>query len=160
MLEDQESATKRQFFDYICTSYRYFLAGDDARWVWTCGWVCLCAFAVCMAWYGQCVDGGLCTIVRVPVSAHLCSHIYRVGQNRIYTPYIYAVYDRIFDDFPAKNAVYKLYTLYIWFWPTLHLYERCRAGQERIRTPVVSRMVYIPVGKHADLATEQYAYMR
>eukprot|EP00967_Tisochrysis_lutea_P044730 scaffold54285_cov22-Tisochrysis_lutea.AAC.1 len=30
LLEDQESATKRQFFDYICTSYRYFLAGDDA----------------------------------------------------------------------------------------------------------------------------------
>ncbi|KAF5837128.1 HEC/Ndc80p family-domain-containing protein [Dunaliella salina] len=27
LLEDQESATKRQFFDYICTSYRYFLAG-------------------------------------------------------------------------------------------------------------------------------------
>jgi len=31
LLEDQESATKRQFFEYICTSYRYFLAGDDAR---------------------------------------------------------------------------------------------------------------------------------
>jgi len=31
IMEDQESATKRQFFEYICTSYRYFLAGDDLR---------------------------------------------------------------------------------------------------------------------------------
>lgn len=30
-LEDQEAATKKQFFDYICTSYKYFLAGDDMR---------------------------------------------------------------------------------------------------------------------------------
>jgi hypothetical protein len=55
-----------------------------------------------------------------------CMHA-RVGQNRIYTPYmtvylmislpkilyIYTVYDRIYGDFPAKN------TLYVWFWPTL-----------------------------------------
>jgi len=33
----------------------------------------------------------------------------RVGQNRIYTPYIYTVYDRIFGDFPAKNTVYTSY---------------------------------------------------
>jgi len=31
-------------------------------------------------------------------------HKNRVGQNRIYTPY-----DRIFDDFPAKNTVYTPY---------------------------------------------------
>ncbi len=31
VLEDPESATKRQFFDHICVSYAYFLAGDDAR---------------------------------------------------------------------------------------------------------------------------------
>lgn len=31
IMEDQESATKRQFFEYICTSYRYFLGGDDLR---------------------------------------------------------------------------------------------------------------------------------
>jgi len=31
-------------------------------------------------------------------------------------PYIYTVSDRIFGDYPAKNTVY---TLYIWFWPTL-----------------------------------------
>ena len=30
--------------------------------------------------------------------------------------YIYAVYDRILDEIPAKNTVY---TPYIWFWPTL-----------------------------------------
>jgi len=30
----------------------------------------------------------------------------RVGQNRIYT---YTVYDRIFGDFPVKNAVYTPY---------------------------------------------------
>jgi hypothetical protein len=28
------------------------------------------------------------------------------------------VYDGIFDDFPAKNAVYKPY-IPMWFWPTL-----------------------------------------
>lgn len=33
MMEDQEAATKRQFFEYICTSYKYFLAGDDMRCV-------------------------------------------------------------------------------------------------------------------------------
>jgi len=30
--------------------------------------------------------------------------IYRVGQNRIYTPY-----DRMYGDFPAKNTVYTPY---------------------------------------------------
>ena len=64
-------------------------------------------------------------------------------------PYIYTVYDRILGDFPAKNTVYtpykcrvgqnpvymhhiwpyiwwfpcqkyRIYTVYIWFWPTLH----------------------------------------
>jgi len=33
--------------------------------------------------------------------------MYRVGQNRIYT---HTVYDRIFDDFPARNTVYTPYT--------------------------------------------------
>jgi len=32
------------------------------------------------------------------------NHIFRVGQNRIYTPY-----DRILLDFPAKNTVYTPY---------------------------------------------------
>ena len=31
MLEDQEAATKKQFYEYICTSYRYFLSGDDLK---------------------------------------------------------------------------------------------------------------------------------
>ena len=40
-------------------------------------------------------------------------HISRVGQNRIYTPYmtVYLV--------PCQN--YRIYTVYIWFWPTLHI---------------------------------------
>jgi len=46
----------------------------------------------------------------------MACHMSRVGQNCIYT-----VYDRIFGDFPAKNAVYTPYTVYIWFWPTLHM---------------------------------------
>jgi hypothetical protein len=32
--------------------------------------------------------------------------MYRVGQNRIHTPY--TVYDHIFGGFPAKNTVYTL----------------------------------------------------
>jgi hypothetical protein len=35
-------------------------------------------------------------------------------------PYIYTVHDRIFGDFPAKK--YRIYTVYIWFWPTLFIY--------------------------------------
>jgi hypothetical protein len=46
--------------------------------------------------------------------------VIRVGQNRIG---IYTVYDRIFVDFRAKNAVYTpyiyIYIYYVWFWPTL-----------------------------------------
>jgi hypothetical protein len=48
-----------------------------------------------------------------------CQHalwsVVRVGQNRIYTPYniwspyMVSVYDRIFGDFPAKDAVYTPY---------------------------------------------------
>jgi hypothetical protein len=34
------------------------------------------------------------------------------------TVYIYTIYDRIFDDFPAENTVYTPY-IYIWLWPTL-----------------------------------------
>ena len=37
-------------------------------------------------------------------------------------PYIYTVYGRIFGDFPAN------YTMgpYIWFWPTLFIFESNR----------------------------------
>jgi len=35
-------------------------------------------------------------------------------------PYICIVYDLIFGDVPAKNIVY-IYTVYICFWPTLHM---------------------------------------
>ena len=47
--------------------------------------------------------------------------MYRVGQKRIYTPYmtvymvislLYTIYDRVFGDFPAK--VFRLYTVYIY----------------------------------------------
>ncbi len=31
VLDDPDAATRRQFFEFICTSYRYFLAGDDPR---------------------------------------------------------------------------------------------------------------------------------
>jgi hypothetical protein len=35
--------------------------------------------------------------------------ISRLGHDRIYTPFIYTVYDRIFDGFPAKITVYTPY---------------------------------------------------
>jgi len=38
--------------------------------------------------------------------------IRRVGQNRIYTPYIWW--------FPCQK--HRIYTVYIWFWPTLHVH--------------------------------------
>jgi hypothetical protein len=37
-----------------------------------------------------------------------------VGLARIV--YIYTVYDRVFDDFPAKK--YCIYTVYMWSWPS------------------------------------------
>jgi hypothetical protein len=45
-------------------------------------------------------------------------HIYKVGQNRIYTPYmtVYLV------NFYQK---YHIYTVYIWFWPTVYIYDVC-----------------------------------
>jgi hypothetical protein len=79
-----------------------------------------------------------------PQSSHwvcTCAYIY------IYIygwpdPYIYTVYDRIFGDFPAKITVYihriwpciwwfpcqkyRIYTVYIGYWPTLHIYA-CEA---------------------------------
>ena len=35
--------------------------------------------------------------------------------------YKYIVYDRTFGDFPAKNALYHIYTVHIRLWPTLHM---------------------------------------
>ena len=40
--------------------------------------------------------------------------MYSVSQNHIFI--IYTLHDRIFYDFPAKTRVY---TMYVWFWPTL-----------------------------------------
>jgi len=35
--------------------------------------------------------------------------------------YIHTVYDRMYGDLPAKNAVYTPYIpINVWFWPTLH----------------------------------------
>ena len=42
------------------------------------------------------------------------AHMYRVGQNRIYTPYM-TVY--LVISLPK----YCIYTVYKWFWPTLHM---------------------------------------
>ena len=39
------------------------------------------------------------------------------------TVYIHTVYDRIFGDFPAKKQKWRVYTVYIWSWPTLIIYN-------------------------------------
>jgi hypothetical protein len=49
---------------------------------------------------------------------------------------MYTVYDRMYSNFPAKNAVYTPFIrMYIWFWPTLNILiqrreksEVCRCG--------------------------------
>jgi hypothetical protein len=40
----------------------------------------------------------------------MAKHVY-VGLAK--TIYIYTIYDRIFGEFPAKNAIYGIYTLYM-----------------------------------------------
>jgi hypothetical protein len=42
----------------------------------------------------------------------------RVGNAE---PYIYTVIDRTFGDFPCRK--HGVYTVYIWFWPTLQMRE-------------------------------------
>jgi hypothetical protein len=49
-------------------------------------------------------------------------YFYDSGQPYIYI-YIYTVYDRVFSDFPAKKD--RMYTVYIWFWPTLCICDVC-----------------------------------
>ena len=60
----------------------------------------------------------------------------RAGHNRMY---IHAVYGRIFGGFPAKN--YRLYTVYIWSWPTLltyAVYDRLY-DESPAKTPYIHR---------------------
>ena len=45
-------------------------------------------------------------------------YIYRVGQNRIYIPYM-TVYMVI------SLPKYRICTVYIWLWPTLRIYTVC-----------------------------------
>ena len=47
----------------------------------------------------------------IVAKAHTVLSVSRVGQNRMYAPYMTI----LFDDFPAKN------TVYLWFWPTLDI---------------------------------------
>jgi hypothetical protein len=64
---------------------------------------CVCVLKLCMLHVRVCWQVCACVLAGVCMCAGLC--MCRVGQNRIYT-----TYDRIFDDFPAKN--YHIYTVY------------------------------------------------
>ena len=56
-------------------------------------------------------------------------HITRVGQNRIYTPYM-AVY--LVISLSKRTRVY-IYCAYKWFWPTLHVIHNVYAGKYAYR---------------------------
>ena len=81
-----------------------------------------------------------------------CMPLCRVGQTCIYT-----VYDRTFHGFPAKK---NIYTVYIWFWPTLlcaHLYRAPACNtvptqEQTARTPpspAVNPKMHHTVSKHS-----------
>jgi len=70
----------------------------------------------------------VCVRVCVRVCVCVCGFVLYLGWDKLLVrmlyflglakPYLYAVYDGMFGDFPAKNAGYK-YTVYTWFWPAL-----------------------------------------
>jgi hypothetical protein len=59
----------------------------------------------------------------------------RVGQNCV--PYMYTVYDCMYENVPAKNIVFTIHTVYkctyLWFWPTLFMPLPVHRGRDRKR---------------------------
>ena len=66
--------------------------------------VCMCVCCVCVL----CVMCGLATTT----TCHVLHITFRVGQNRIYTPYM-----TVYLVIPCQK--HRMYTVYKWFWPTL-----------------------------------------
>ena len=87
------------------------------------------------------------TLVSKPRCANRgCPHHLYVWLARTY---IYTVYDRIFGDFPAKN------TVYIWFWPTLHIHGIFAGKSWNIRSYTMMHTRYFWQGNH-----EMYGHIR
>jgi len=80
------------------------------------------------------------TPLSTSVRDQIDKHILRVGQNRIYTPYM-TVYLMI--SLPKLPYIHRIY---IWFWPTLHIlvgltgYE-CTYAHMRTKIPHVRHRV-------------------
>ena len=73
-----------------------------------------------------------------------CLHMTKAGQNRIYTPYT-TVYSVI-----SLPKIPNIYTVYLWFWPTLHMTHRISyLSPERSCSSVVHRIL------HPSLSREQ-----
>jgi hypothetical protein len=85
--------------------------------------VCVCACCVCVcAAYVQSQLSLTAQHREFSISFFLHIQVTRIGQNRIYI--IHAVYDRKFDDSPAKNTVHAPY-IYSWPKPYMHtVYDR------------------------------------
>ena len=94
--------------------------------VCVCGCVCLCVCVlICvhvqmrMPRKGYTLFRGQCLSLLLFLAYQLCTFacvcvIFRVGQNRIYTPYTKYIW-----WFPCQK--YRIHTVYIWFWPTLYI---------------------------------------
>jgi len=93
---------------------------------------CVCVYVCVRVCACVCVRVRVCVCACVRVCVYVCVYMCRVGQNRIYIYTLYmqricTVFDRILDDFPAKN------TVHLWFWPTpymcdwenVHIFQRC-----------------------------------
>jgi len=62
------------------------------------------------------------------------SNIARVGQNRMYAPYMTVC---MVISLPKIPYIHRIYTVYIWFWPTLN----------------IARTYYTLVAAHVDQST-------
>jgi len=112
---------------------------DCGAFVFTCV-VCVCVFTCVCVCLRVCVCVCVCVCTCVCVSLCVCVQSvpchkatvlpYKcVGLAKTVYTVVYTVYDRISGGFPAKNTV--LYTVYIWFWPTLQM---CTHAQRRKAT--------------------------
>jgi hypothetical protein len=72
--------------------------------------------------------------------------VLRVGQNRINTPYM-TVYLVISLWFPCQK--YRIYTVYIWFWPTLIvLLRQCLWCTPQITLSSLHALLHLSAGKY------------
>jgi hypothetical protein len=84
--------------------------------VYVCVCVCVCVCARVRVCVCRCsLDSGSLIVVRWFCSQHHL-FVYKVGQSRIYTPYM-TVY--LVISLPKIPYIHRIY---IWFWPTLFIY--------------------------------------